>query len=183
MLFLKRPFRTRLDLLRPDYGVNAYSGQASQKEYQDSCSKDRHFSIGQKVMTRNFLQGMPWVRGVIKECCGSLTYMVEVGSGVLWKRHVDHIKDRHELELIGEEREMEHQRMSEDAVDQQISMDTKKLFVRRWLNPLLLTVVRVKTCNRTTLKFHCNRKYMYIVHGRTEVNPPTEAEARSTLPY
>ena len=105
MLFLKRPLRTRLDLLRPDYGVNAYSGQASQKEYHDSCSKDRHFYIGQKVMTRNFLQSTPWVPGVIKECCGPLTYMVEVRSGVLRRRHVDHIKDRHELELVGEERD------------------------------------------------------------------------------
>ena len=66
-------------------------------------------------MARNFLQGTPWVLGVIKECCGPLTYMVEVGSGVLWRRYVDHImiKGCHELELVGEE--TEHQWMSEDA--------------------------------------------------------------------
>ena len=55
-------------------------------------------------MARNFLQGTTWVPGVLKECCGPLTYLVEVESGVLWRQHADHIKDLQESELFGEER-------------------------------------------------------------------------------
>ena len=173
--------------MRPDYGVNAYSGQASQKEYHDSCSKDTHFSIGQKVMTRNFLQGTPWLPGVVKECCGPLTYMVEVESGVLWRRHVDHIKDRHELELVGEETETEHQRMSEDAVentnkDQQISVDTNESTEAAGQEVVHQEMVEPPTANSDESEdVKCDDPEVVLrpeVHGRTEGNSPPEAEAR-----
>ena len=115
MLFLKPPLRTKLDLLKPDYGVNTYSGEFSQKDYHDSHSKDRHFSIGQKIMARNFLQVTTWVPRVIKECCGPLTYLVEIESGVLWRRNADHIKGLQESEMFGEERAVEYQLISVDA--------------------------------------------------------------------
>ena len=49
-------------------------------------------------MVKNFLQGPPWVAGVISESKGPLTYLVEVEPHVFWRCHVDHIKYHHESE-------------------------------------------------------------------------------------
>eukprot|EP00731_Ephydatia_muelleri_P025658 Em0017g741a len=93
MLFFKRQLRTRLDLLKPDYGDKALGKQADQKNYHDLHSRDRQFSVGQKVMARNFLQGLTWVPGVVTEVCGPVSYMVRVQPNIVWRRHVDHIKE------------------------------------------------------------------------------------------
>ena len=50
--------------------------------------------IGQKVMARNFRSGYKWVPGVIVECLGPLTYLVEIQEGLRWKCHIDHLRDR-----------------------------------------------------------------------------------------
>ena len=68
--FFKRQLRIRLDLLKPDYGDQALGKQADQKNYHDLHSRDRQFGVGQKVMARNFLQGLTWVPGVVTEVCG-----------------------------------------------------------------------------------------------------------------
>ena len=39
---------------------------------------------------RNLCPGAKWVPGVIKKQLGSLTFLVEVGKGMLRKHHVDH---------------------------------------------------------------------------------------------
>ena len=99
-LFLKRTIRTRLDAIRPNYSGTVCDKQALQKELHDRHARSREFGIGQKVMAKNFLQGPPWVAGVISECKGPLTYLVEVEPHVFWRRHVDHIKHRHEAESV-----------------------------------------------------------------------------------
>eukprot|EP00731_Ephydatia_muelleri_P039008 Em1040g1a len=99
-LFLKRTIRTRLDAIRPNYSGTVCDKQALQKELHDRHARSREFEIGQKVMAKNFLQGPPWVAGVISECKGPLTYLVEVEPHVFWRRHVDHIKHRHEAESV-----------------------------------------------------------------------------------
>ena len=65
MFFLKRPLRTRLDVLKPDYGVNAYSGQASVKDYHDFHSKDRHFYIEQKELPAMYNLGTKSFKGML----------------------------------------------------------------------------------------------------------------------
>ena len=99
-LFLKRNIRTRLDAIRPNYSGTVCDKQALQKVLHDRHARSREFEIGQKVMAKNFLQGPPWVAGVISECKGPLTYLVEVEPHVFWRRHVDHIKHRHEAESV-----------------------------------------------------------------------------------
>eukprot|EP00731_Ephydatia_muelleri_P011873 Em0006g767a len=99
-LFLKRTIRTRLDAIRPNYSGTVCDKQALQKELHDRHARSREFEIGQKVMAKNFLQGPPWVAGVISECKGPLTYLVEVEPHVFWRRHVDHIKHCHEAESV-----------------------------------------------------------------------------------
>ena len=43
-------------------------------------------------MVRNFRPGPDWVPGVFDEKLGPLSYMVKVGNGQVWKRHIDHLR-------------------------------------------------------------------------------------------
>ena len=52
-LFLGRDLRTRLDLLRPDIGKHVRVQQSRQKALHDQHARDREFSVGQSVWTRN----------------------------------------------------------------------------------------------------------------------------------
>ena len=44
-------------------------------------------------MVRNLRPGTKWVPGVIKKQLGPLTFLVEVEKGILWKHHIDHLRD------------------------------------------------------------------------------------------
>ena len=93
-LFLNRTIRTRFDLLKPQCGHRVSDKQADQVQHHDKRAKPRQMQIGQKVMARNFRSGYKWVPGVIVECLGPLTYLVEIQEGLRWKRHIDHLRDR-----------------------------------------------------------------------------------------
>ena len=56
-LFLKRPLRTRLDLLKPSVQEHVSNKQLEQKKHHDVRSKDRFFQVGQPVLVRNFRDG------------------------------------------------------------------------------------------------------------------------------
>jgi len=91
-LFLKRPLRTRFDLLRPSNSVESHvmSKQSDQKSSHDNHSKFRMFAIGQNVLVRN-LRGEPkWLPGHIVDQTGPVSYRVQVGD-YLWRRHVDQL--------------------------------------------------------------------------------------------
>ena len=45
-------------------------------------------------MVRNFRPGDKWVPGEVVKRLGPLTYRVKVKSGDVWKRHIDHVRDR-----------------------------------------------------------------------------------------
>ena len=49
-LLMKRPLRSRLDLLRPSVKQRVQAKQADQKRYHDAHSKDRQFEVGQPVL-------------------------------------------------------------------------------------------------------------------------------------
>ena len=91
-LFLKRPLRTRLDLLKPNVDRSVCIEQAKQKSYHDRRCRVNEYSVGQRVQACNFRGGPHWVLGVVVERLGSLTYLVQVESGVFWRRHVDHLR-------------------------------------------------------------------------------------------
>ena len=65
--------------------------QAQQKMKHDQHSKLRKFQIGQSVLTRNYRPGPLWLPGIIEERTGPLSYVVKLGSGLRWKRHVDQL--------------------------------------------------------------------------------------------
>ena len=91
-LFLKRKLCTRLDLLRPDVNNTVHNEQANQKKNHDHHCRGRQYFIGQNVSARNFRARPPWSAGVIVERLGPLSYLVQVTSGVFWRRHVDHLR-------------------------------------------------------------------------------------------
>ena len=53
----------------------------------------REFSIGQRVIARNYTGSTKWIPGIIRTQLGPLSYEVEVKPGLLWRRHTDQLKD------------------------------------------------------------------------------------------
>ena len=97
LLFLNRQFRTRFDLLRPDHQRQVCAKQAAQIVHHDLHAKGRQFSIGQKVMVKSVPSESQWVPGTVLRQLGPVTYEVEVKDGLVWKRHIDHIRELKEL--------------------------------------------------------------------------------------
>ena len=93
-LFLKRELRTRFDLLRPDHETEISRKQAQQKDYHDRHAATRRFAIGDCVMAKNFRNGPDWVPATVVARLGPLSYLLETESKQLWRRHVDHVKQR-----------------------------------------------------------------------------------------
>ena len=91
-LFMGGVLRTRWDLLKPDRERTITRKQASQKESHDIHTRARELDIGETVMARNPRPGLPAVSGIVKKHLGPLTYLIETTAGLLWKRHIDHLR-------------------------------------------------------------------------------------------
>ena len=89
-LFLKRPIRTRLDLLRPNLEDKVTQKQESQKRFLDNAGhKTREFILGQDVLVENLRSNIPkWITGKILAKTGPLSYRIEI-DGIIHRRHVD----------------------------------------------------------------------------------------------
>ena len=94
-LFLKRALRTRMDLLRLDGAVKVGEKQAMQKQHHDSraSQQERCYKVGDSVMTRNYRHGPKWLPGTVAEVKGPLSYVIQLNSGLLWRRHVNQLHD------------------------------------------------------------------------------------------
>ena len=91
-IFLGRPLRTRLDILKPDIARKVADKQAEQVKTR-GATKMREFTVGQKVAVRDYrAKPHKWVTGTINAKTGPLSYKVNVG-GQIWRRHVDQLKD------------------------------------------------------------------------------------------
>ena len=53
--------------------------------------KPRKLEIGVSVMAQNFGSGSKWLPRIIQQKQGPLSYVIEMETEMLWKRHVDHI--------------------------------------------------------------------------------------------
>ena len=82
-----------MHLLGPQLESRVGNQQANQKSQHDQRAKIREFFVGQEVMTRNLRPGPKYVTGVVVQKLGPLSYLVEVGEGLIWRRHVDHLKE------------------------------------------------------------------------------------------
>ena len=93
-LFLKREVRTRLDLMKPDSESRVLEKQSQQKADHDKHARTRQFSVGDLVMAKNLRSGADWIPATIVARLGPLSFLVETQDKLLWRRHVDHLKDR-----------------------------------------------------------------------------------------
>lgn len=93
-LFLKREVRTRFDLLMPNEEAVVMEKQSQQKNDHDKHARNRQFSVGDLVMAKNLRPGPNWLPAIIVARLGPLSYLVETEDKQMWRRHVDHIKER-----------------------------------------------------------------------------------------
>ena len=90
-LLMRRPLRTRLDLLRPDTRA-----VVQQKQIAQAGSKPFHpardIPLDATVMVRDYRSGhAPWIPARVTSKEG-LHYRVEASPGVTWRRHVDQVR-------------------------------------------------------------------------------------------
>ena len=101
-LFLGREARTRFDLLKPNLEHRVLAKQAVQKDQHDQHAHLRSLEAGQPVMAKNMRPGENWIPGVILKQLGPVSFLVDVGEGRTWKRHIDHLKVRDLPEPVAE---------------------------------------------------------------------------------
>ena len=90
-LFLRRELKTCLDLLHPSVEREVARKQASQELLKAHM---REMNIGQRVLAQNYRDGPRWVSGTIIQRNSPVTYMVKLKSGVVWKRHIDQLREK-----------------------------------------------------------------------------------------
>ena len=92
-LFLGRPLRTQVDLLRPVVGECVRGEQARQKHHHDAHGRYREFPVGTPVMMREGRHKCHWLPGTVRERHGPISYLVEMESGVWCHKHIDHLRE------------------------------------------------------------------------------------------
>ena len=123
-LFMNRTLRTRLDLLSPAPRQKVLQQQAKQKEHHDAHARCREFQPGQPVWARDVRGGAKWVKAVVQDRLGPVSYVVRLDSGVLWRRHVDHLK--HGLipqRVAGRTKEQWTEQLEDDAYEWAVDGD------------------------------------------------------------
>ena len=106
-LMVKRQFRTRLTLLKPNLAQAVANKQMKQKLYHDKSQVERGFTVNKPVRVhitdRGFVsQSAKWSPGVVLEVCGDWWYLVLMGT-VTRHVHADHLS-----------RVLDNQKMSAD---------------------------------------------------------------------
>ncbi|XP_050059397.1 uncharacterized protein K02A2.6-like [Aphis gossypii] len=64
---------------------------AAKRSYKGSRVKQ--FEIKDTVMCRNYASGAKWLRGTIIKILSPVTYLVQMASGDVWKRHINQLLD------------------------------------------------------------------------------------------
>ena len=90
-LFLGRDLRTRFDFLRNHPKEVVRANQAEQREIFDRQTSDRCFFPGAPVLVRDYRGESKWIAGTVLRKLGPVSFQVDVGTGQVWKRHVDEL--------------------------------------------------------------------------------------------
>jgi hypothetical protein len=96
-LFLKREFRTVLDLLRPTAVDASTKARSRYQSNFDQHTKTRNFNPGDKVVVRDLRKSpttVKWIAGTLIRRAGSCMWFVQVDN-MVWRRHENQIKIRH----------------------------------------------------------------------------------------
>ncbi|KAL0194791.1 hypothetical protein M9458_008363, partial [Cirrhinus mrigala] len=67
--------------------VEKAQGKLGQR--RQAHAKDRTFAVGDRVLVRDYRRGKKWMPGVVSVKTGPVSYTVDVGLSVHWRRHVD----------------------------------------------------------------------------------------------
>ena len=84
----------------PNWAQVVEEEQMHQKEAHDKHCKERQFQLGDPVYMQNFSpRGVKWLLGEIAQITGPVSNEVSVdGSHLIWRRHLDHIRPRYDLD-------------------------------------------------------------------------------------
>ncbi|XP_063545757.1 uncharacterized protein LOC134753749 [Cydia strobilella] len=87
---MRRRLRGRLDALRPDRAAGVRAAQ--ERQVTSAGGTPRSVNVGDVVFARDYtLRGEKWSEGRVKAQTGPVSYKVDMGQGIEWRRHVDQI--------------------------------------------------------------------------------------------
>jgi hypothetical protein len=93
-LFLGRNLRTRLSLIKPYIQINVSRNQMNTTFQEKRTKNSGYLEDGQSVITRDYrVKGNEWTSVIITEREGPLMYKVENEPGIIWRRHIDQLRD------------------------------------------------------------------------------------------
>ena len=104
MIFKSKP-KTRLDRLKPSLAEKfRKESEAAIKRHPMSI---RSYAVGEKVLVRCYRGSDKWLKGIIVEKLGEVTYLVQLEEGSYCRRHADQIREdvyraNESLELRGQ---------------------------------------------------------------------------------
>ena len=96
--------------------------QAEQKEHHDRRSQQRDFFVGQSLMAKNLRPRLDWVPAVVVEHLGPLTYLVATTDSLLWKRHIDLLRELCVRDRITEDHNSEELGDLEETTDPEAAL-------------------------------------------------------------
>ena len=102
LLFMGRNLRTRLDLLKPDIRQRVEDKQQNQAASKNQ-GPTRQLHVGQTVVARSYRGGNKWMPAVIVARSGPLSYEVKVAPNMIWRRHLDQLKESYMTPNISKE--------------------------------------------------------------------------------
>lgn len=82
---------TQMHLLAPDIGGHVCDGLTDQHSWMGK------FAVGASVWVRNFREGLCWVKAIISDRLGPVSYLIKLEKGDFWWRHVDHLQPDSEV--------------------------------------------------------------------------------------
>ena len=90
MIFKSKP-KTRLDRLKPSLAQKfRKESEAAIKRHPMSI---RCYAVGEKVLVRCYRGSDKWLKGVIVEKLGEVTYLIQLEEGSYCRRHTDQIRE------------------------------------------------------------------------------------------
>ena len=99
-LFLGRPLRTKLDLLRPDHRKRVEQQQDKQKYYHDERRRRQmSLSPGDRVWIKMYRKGLHrWEQGQVQQIIGTRLVHILLSTGEQVTRHMDQIQRAKDIE-------------------------------------------------------------------------------------
>ena len=88
-VLLKRKPRTHLSLIKPNL-----QSRMDKSPLALGVQSPRQFEVGEAVLARNYSGGNKWLKGIISEKTGPVSYKVKIDGGVI-RRHVDQLVKYH----------------------------------------------------------------------------------------